>query len=205
MLHAARCAAAATCPVLSNAPGNEPNACTGRLNQVRQSVVGPVENPIAGLRVPRAISPACSSPAGLTEAGRRRTLPIREQPARAFPVWRARSDRDVTPHPLVPRRRVPDGVGTRAWAILVDGWFAVPQFKGRRLALPKATDVHGRYFEFSRLRVRTRCRALALCAIVMGDGGARLGQELFACQLSGEPPLRYAPRVMPRQVRAQGS
>ncbi len=32
---------------LSSAPGNEASPCTGRLNQVRQSVVGPVENPIA--------------------------------------------------------------------------------------------------------------------------------------------------------------
>src|SRR5882757_7015177 len=80
---------------LSNASRNEANACTGRLNQVRQTVVGPIENPIAVCEFLERYRPL---------ALRQRVRPRQdddelfpsESDQRAFPERRARSDRYVT-------------------------------------------------------------------------------------------------------------
>src|SRR5882757_10474327 len=80
---------------LSNAARNEANTCTGRLNQVRQSVVRTVENPVAVCEFLERYRPL---------ALRQRVRPRQdddelfpsESNQRAFPVWRARSDSYVT-------------------------------------------------------------------------------------------------------------
>src|SRR6185503_9580363 len=80
---------------LSGAPGNEADACTRCLNQVRQSVVRPVENPIAVGEFRERYRP-------LALRKRVRSRQDDDEPyppasnQRAFPVRRARSDRYVT-------------------------------------------------------------------------------------------------------------
>lgn len=83
---------------LSSGPGNEAGACAGSLNQVRQSVVGPVENPIAVCEFLERYRPF---------ALRQRVRPGQDDDEffpsqsnqRAFPMWRARSNCYVTDTP----------------------------------------------------------------------------------------------------------
>src|ERR1700739_4561094 len=80
---------------LSSAPGNEADACTGSLNQVRQSVVGPVENPIAVCEFLQQYRPLALRQRIRPRQDDDDLLPA-ESNQRAFPVCRARSDRYVT-------------------------------------------------------------------------------------------------------------
>src|ERR1700730_13640674 len=144
---------------LSSGPGNEAGACAGSLNQVRQSMVGPVENPVAVCEFLERYRPFALRQRVRSGQDDDELFPSQSN-QRAIPVRRARSDRYVT-----------DARSYRVVECLTVGELAqgnpdrrmvrVPQFKGW-WQQSEGYRRHGSHFEFSTFESEHAAR-VALC------------------------------------------